>query len=373
MKRFAFVLDQQVGLRTQALNLQRVVSEDSEIEATFVPVRYELPLKGAIGMLSRIPRAFPDTVASTLRGVQEIRAGLGKAKRFDAILWSTWAAKSVPDLVAAAPSFLVMDMTPSQMEEMGAQYGYTRSRARFMGGWKRRATERIYGEATHLFPWNDWVGRSLQQDWSVPPRKVTSISPGVDTRLFHPDPSIKPKDGTVRALFVGGDFARKGGDLLLRWASERTNTRSVELHLVTRDTLPGDAENLPGVFVHRGLTNNSPQLVRLYQQCDLFVLPTRADCYSLVALEAMACGLPVVVSNLGGIPDIVVEGETGFLTAPDDYAVLSTRLASLVEDATLRQRMGEAARARACTHFDCFTGIRTILAAMKSVGHTKVF
>jgi glycosyltransferase involved in cell wall biosynthesis len=195
---------------------------------------------------------------------------------------------------------------------------------------------------------------------------VTSISPGVDTRLFHPDLSLRTQDGTVRALFVGGDFVRKGGDLLLRWAAERRKSPAVELHLVTRDALPDGAEDRPEVFVHRGLTNNSPELVRLYQQCDLFVLPTRADCYSLVALEAMACGLPVVISNLGGIPDIVAEGETGFLMAPDDYEALSAHLDSLVKDAAMRRKMGEAARARACDRFDSGTGIRTLLAAMKN-------
>lgn len=366
MRRFAFVMDQQVGLRTQALNLERLVREDPEIDATFVPVHYEAPLSGAAGLLSRIPRVVPRSLTGTLRGVQEIRQGLGDPAQFDAILWATWAAKSVPDLVAAAPAFLVMDMTPTQMEEIGAHYGYTRSRARFLGSWKRRATNRIYESATHFFPWNEWVAQSLRQDWNVAADRVTSVSPGVETALFHPDPSAKKQDGVVRALFVGGDFRRKGGDLLVRWAAERQNKRSVELHLVTRDALPDDLVQIPGIVVHRGLTNNSPELVELYQQSDLFVLPTRADCYSLVALEAMACGLPVIVSSIGGIPDIVVEGETGYLVNPDDLPTLSARLDTLVEDFVLRREMGEAARIRAVTRFDCGGGIRAILNRMKA-------
>jgi glycosyltransferase involved in cell wall biosynthesis len=107
-------------------------------------------------------------------------------------------------------------------------------------------------------------------------------------------------------------------------------------------------------------------LVELYQQSDLFVLPTRADCYSLVALEAMACGLPVIVSSIGGIPDIVVEGETGYLVNPDDLPTLSARLDTLVEDFVLRREMGEAARIRAVTRFDCGGGIRAILNRMKA-------
>ena len=121
------------------------------------------------GLLTRLP-GVPSGIKGTLRGVREIREGWATpaARRR---LWATWAAKSVPDLVAAAPAFLVMDMTPVQMEAMGALYGYSRARARLGGGWKRRATERLYRQAAHLFPWNDWVAASLRDDYGVPAGK----------------------------------------------------------------------------------------------------------------------------------------------------------------------------------------------------------
>jgi Glycosyl transferases group 1 len=360
--RIAFVLDQQVGLKTQALNLQRRLAHDARIEATFVPVDYATDT----GLLTRLP-LLPGGIRGTLRGAAEIRDRLGDPRRFDAIVWGTWAAKSVPDLVAAAPAFFVMDMTPGQMEAMGQHYGYTRARARLLGGWKRRATARIYRHARHFFPWNDWVGRSLREDWGIEPDRITPISPGVDTELFAPVPGHR-HDGPVRLLFVGGDFLRKGGDLLLRWVGE--TKADVELHLVTRDAV---ADAGARVVVHRGLTNNSPELVRLYQDSDLFVLPTRADCYSLVALEAMACGLPVVISELGGIPDIVVEAETGFLVAPDDYPALAERLERLVGDPALRQRLGAAGRSRVEERFDTASGIQrlsdTLLRLLESDGN----
>ncbi len=359
MYNFAFILDQQVGLRTQALNFERVAAEDDTINASWIPVHY----RADAGMFSRLP-GVPKSIQGTLRGIHEIRQGLGDARQFDAVLWATWTAKSVLDLVAAKPAFLVMDMTPIQMEEMGKHYGYTRSRARFLGGWKQRATERLYRQATHLFPWNEWVATSLRNDYGVPTSKITPISPGVNVELYRPNPTVKPNDGVVRLLFVGGDFQRKGGDLLLRWAGENRQAKKPwELHLVTRDCIDTDE---PNVFVHRGLTNNSEELIRLYQQSDIFVLPTRADCYSLVALEAMATGLPVVISNLGGIPDIVEEGKTGYLLEVDDYAILSSRLNRLLMDAKHRQELGVAGRQRAANHFDCRTGLERILEAMKA-------
>ncbi|MBV9852430.1 MAG: glycosyltransferase family 4 protein [Armatimonadetes bacterium] len=354
--RFAFILDQQVGLRTQALNFERVAGEDPSIDAAWVPVRYERDG----GLLSRLP-GVPSGIKGTLRGVREIRDGWRQAGCPDAALWATWAAKSVPDLVAAAPAFLAMDMTPTQMEAMGALYGYSRARARLGGGWKRRATERLYRRAAHLFPWNDWVAASLRDDYGVPPEKITPVFPGVDLALFRPDPTVRPDDGVVRLLFVGGDFHRKGGDLLLRWARETRVGTPWELHLVTRDPVP----ETPRVVVHRNVANNSPELARLYQQADLFALPTRADCFSLVAMEAMACGLPVVISRLGGIPELVRDGETGFLLEPDDYDGLAQRLDRLVADAALRRRLGAGALAEAQARFDCRANLARILSAMK--------
>lgn len=358
--RLAFVLDQHVGLKTQALNWERVVAEDPAVEAAVVPVCYQADG----GPLSRLP-GLPSGIKGTLRGVREIRAGLAEAGPRDALLWATWAAKSVPALVRSAPSFLVMDMTPVQMETMGSRYGYSRARARFGAAFKRRATDRLYASARHLFPWNEWVARSLRDDYGVPAGKVTPVSPGVDQRLFRPDQSVRPGDGVVRLLFVGGDFARKGGELLLRWATETQVRTPWELHLVTRASVPP----APRLVVHQGITNNSPELVRLYQRSDLFVLPTLADCYSLVAMEAMSCGLPVVISRLGGIPEIIADGQTGFGLEPDDYPALALRLDQLVSDAALRQAMGEASLQRAREQFDCRVNLGRILDVMKAEKH----
>lgn len=357
MYQFAFVMDQQVGLRTQSLNFERVICADPTVEAAWIPVRYEI----SDTLLTRLP-GLPSGIKGTLRGIGEIRGGLGDARRYDAILWATWAAKSVGDLIAAAPAFLVMDMTPVQMEAMGELYGYSRTRARFLGRWKRHATERLYQQAVHLFPWNNWVAHSLREDYGVPPEKITPLSPGVDIDLYRPDPAAKPKDGTVRLLFVGGDFARKGGDLLLRWARETRIATPWELHIVTRSDVP----DMPHVVVHRNLSNNSAELVRLYQQSDVFVLPTRADCYSLVALEAMACGLPVMISRLGGIPEIVQDQQTGYLIDPDDYRGFTTYLERLVSQPDLRNRLGVVARRRACEQFSCRANLEQILATMKA-------
>jgi glycosyltransferase involved in cell wall biosynthesis len=89
----------------------------------------------------------------------------------------------------------------------------------------------------------------------------------------------------------------------------------------------------------------------LYERADVFVHATRYEGSSLVTLEAMAHGLAVVATRAGGIPDKVVDGETGRLVEPRDVEALATALAELTDDAARRAAMGERARARVCERF----------------------
>lgn len=96
---------------------------------------------------------------------------------------------------------------------------------------------------------------------------------------------------------------------------------------------------------------NQEQITPLLSVGDLFLLPSEQESFGLAALEAMACGLPVVASNAGGIPEVVVHGETGLLVPVGDAAALAAASVQILRDPAQHQAMGKAARERAVSRF----------------------
>src|SRR5262249_34546919 len=88
-----------------------------------------------------------------------------------------------------------------------------------------------------------------------------------------------------------------------------------------------------------------PVLEELYRRCGVFAMPSRQEGFGLVYLEAMQAGLPCIASNADGAQEIIIDGEIGYLVAPDDPAALTAALTRLLGDAALRRTMGERAHA----------------------------
>jgi glycosyltransferase involved in cell wall biosynthesis len=148
----------------------------------------------------------------------------------------------------------------------------------------------------------------------------------------------EPKDfatlaRALRSLPAAGWSAEIVGDGPDRPAVER-ELREGELTAAVR--LVGERTDVP----------------RRLADADVFVLSSRSECMPISVLEAMAVGLPVVASAVGGVPEMVVDGETGYLVAPGDDRALGAALARLVADPDLRRRMGAAGRARVQERFD---------------------
>lgn len=332
------------GVRTQWENMRPYVLRRPDVCPQVIEIH---PYK-ASGLLERLP-LIPSAVKGNLRTTMTSTA-LFHPPRLDA----AW----VPDIRGALPFILSMGrlqhtVIVSALDATGAQ------QASFGGFYATASSDSLRGRArdaldafclrqgTILTPWSKWAARSLVTDCGVPEHRVQVLPPGIDLARWSRLARVRTEGEPVRLLFVGGDFARKGGDLLLDVFSRRFQDRC-ELHLVTRNAIP----ERRGVHVYRDFGPNDPGLRALYARCDVFVLPTRADCFSLASLEAMATGLPVITTAVGGIPEIVAEGLSGFLIAPNDGAVLAQRLDALITSENLRTRMGLEGRRIVEDRFD---------------------
>nr|WP_297861133.1 glycosyltransferase [Meiothermus sp.] len=107
-------------------------------------------------------------------------------------------------------------------------------------------------------------------------------------------------------------------------------------------------------------------------QAHIFVLASNYEGFPLSILEAMRAGLPVVASNVGGVAEAVIDGETGFLVPRGDVHALRSRLAQLIENPQLRTQMGMAGRARYKAHFTLEQMLEKTLAVYEKVLKTKV-
>jgi len=326
------------GIRTQWENMLSHILARPDI----VPVVAEILPYRPGGTLEALP-FVPHKVAGNLRSLQSTRLLFGQ--HLDA-LW-THDARIVAPLTFSHPHLPIIFTADSTSKQQGAQGGhYAKAPSSSARGRVRDLIERAcLARVTLATPWSAWAAGSMCDDYGIPARRIEVIPPGIDLGrwpLHH-----RAGDGPVRLLFVGGDFVRKGGDLLLEVWRERLQGRC-ELHLVTRATL----REQPGLFVYPGFNPNDPGLRELYARCDLFVLPTRADCFSLAGLEAMASGLPVIISAVGGIPEIVANGLSGALIAPGDGAALAARIDALLDDPDRRTAMGMAGRRIVEARFD---------------------
>lgn len=179
----------------------------------------------------------------------------------------------------------------------------------------------------------------------------------VDTELFKPQPQEIRGNRPFRLLFVGKLSRLKGGDLLAPLM--RRLGADFELLFTTN---PQDCRKLdfPANMVPIGRLSEQ-EMVKAYQTCDALLIPSRAEGFGYAALEAMACGKPVIASNNTALPELVKDGVTGILCNAGNIEAFANACRRLAKDASLCLNMGDAGRMRAQAQFTEQAALRPYL------------
>ena len=195
--------------------------------------------------------------------------------------------------------------------------------------------------------------RQCWTDRGISVEKLKILPRGLDTGLFHPAKKQGDfwkkrglRNGEVGALYVGRVSREKNLDLYAA-AFRRLISSGIKVRpLVVGDgPYAGMMKELLPEGIYTGSLHGE-ELAAAFASADFFVFPSTTDTFGNVVIEAQASGLPVIVSDVGGPRDLVEDGIDGLITKGLDLDALTNAVKHLVADPAMRQRMGEASRAR---------------------------
>ena len=198
----------------------------------------------------------------------------------------------------------------------------------------------LYRGALHVFSQGTPAAESVVSFYGVSPERVSVVGGGAN---FQTLPELPERRDGATILFVGRDWIRKGGDRLIEaFRAVRRELPEARLVVLGAAEAPRDE---PGVEV-LGQIYDRGRVEALYRDASVFCLPSRYDPYGLSISEAMGFGLPCVVSSVGALDEVVLDGKTGLVVPPDDAGALTEALLRLLRDPGYASSLGAAGRRR---------------------------
>jgi len=233
--------------------------------------------------------------------------------------------------------------------------------------WRRLTLRRWYGfvdmqtKVARKIPRHVTVSESSKRDiaaqMDIALDRLHVVPVGVDPETFKPVAGVARVPGRIMTT-ASADVPMKGLAPLLE-ALAKVRTERHDAHLVVIGKMKGKSP-IPTLIERLGLEGaitfvsgvTTERIVELYAEAEVAAVPSLYEGFSLPAIEAMACGVPVVATTGGALPEVVGDdGDTGLLVPPADPSALAVALGRALDDPGLRARIGEAGRARVLERF----------------------
>jgi glycosyltransferase involved in cell wall biosynthesis len=227
--------------------------------------------------------------------------------------------------------------------------------------WQRFSTGRWYAftkmqtrvatRMTRVLTVSQNSNKDIHADHKVPLDRMNVVPVGVDQNLFRPLPDVERVKGRLITT-ASADVTMKGLRYLLEALAKLRTERQVELVVIGRLKEGGPSARTidelglrDAVTFITGVTEQ--RIIELYSEAELAVVPSLYEGFSLPAIEAMSCGVPLVATTGGALPEVVGnDGETALLVEPGDSDALAARIRTALDDPELRARIGTAGRQR---------------------------
>ncbi len=206
----------------------------------------------------------------------------------------------------------------------------------------------------------------IVKDHQVNPDRMAVVPVGVDPDIFKPVPGVAVKSGQLITT-ASADVTMKGLRYLLEALAKRRAERAVNLVVIGRAPAGGPSSQTIGALGlrdHVEFITGVPEqrIVELYSESQLAVVPSLYEGFSLPAIEAMSCGIPLVATTGGALPEVVgADNDTALSVTPGDSAALAHRIAGALDDPDLRSTVGARGRDRIIDRWSWrHTALRTV-------------
>jgi glycosyltransferase involved in cell wall biosynthesis len=219
-----------------------------------------------------------------------------------------------------------------------------------------RMQKRVVRRLPRLITVSSSSARDICQQMGARPSQLAVVPVGVDPAHFRPLPGVARVPGRIMTT-ASADVPLKGLLPLIEAVAKVRTERPAELVVVGT---PRETSEVPAAIARLGLEGavrlvgavDDRRMIELYAEAEVAVVPSLYEGFSLPAVEAMACGVPLVATTGGALPEVVGRhGRTGLLVPPADPSALAAAVGRLLDDAEARRRIGAAGRARVLERF----------------------